>query len=218
MKERNLERLILFSLCFILILVVYTLISYMIVSNINFSWDSDSWGAFTNFFGSLFGALLTGAVAIIIMLKQNYDNKKEAHVSKYGSMKFIAIQLSSFKEHCNLIEYLIEAPKNNEYLKSNIDQIYRLMPIVQLKEIRILLENEREKIPYEFIVRYFTVINSINHIIRSIETFINTPNQITEDSLKKQIHIGQIIINGFRDNAFEFTVEVEKNFNFKDAY
>ncbi|QFF98883.1 hypothetical protein PB01_08575 [Psychrobacillus glaciei] len=171
MKESKLEKVILYIVVYILIGSLLSLILYMSFSFSNFHIEPDLWGPISTFLGSLFGALLTGIIAVIILLYQIRHNNKENHFRRYRSMKYISSKLLVYPE---LRRFIIKVFDNIDILPQEIppDSIKKaieLIPVDEFINLQVLLEKERENIPYDFVARYFTVVNSLDYTINALE-------------------------------------------------
>lgn len=159
------------------------------------------------FLGALVGSLLTGLTAIGILWYETYSRKKEQVFRSYGTMKILAAKLILF--------YEIEKITNEKIKMSQLakeDDLRKLLqePKKMNKDILDFLENEKDYIPYEFITRYFTLINQFKYISHAFDRAIDNPNENNFNLLVKHLKGANDIIRRFNDNNAKYLKEVEK--------
>lgn len=221
MTDNKLESRILYFLVFILIGIVLTLISVMPFSLTDINVSQGLLNSMPNFFGALVGAVLTGGTAIGILLYQKYNERKSALFKSYGSMKYIAVKLVEYPELQKLFLAIVELKQSADLAatKHSLDEkLLDILPINQFTKLLSLLKQEREQIPYEFVSRYFTVINNLEYIVSSLERLRQDSSEMRIKNIILQLELGEDITKRFRDNLFVFTLEVEKKYGIKDAY
>jgi len=220
LSEGKLEKYILYIIVFILLGLLLALIMYMSFSISNFHIHRDMWGPISTFLGALFGALLSGLIAIMILFYQIQLNKKETHVNKYGSMKFVASKLLVFNElkrvTVSILNSIDELPQEKQLEVKN--KLIKLIPIHEFIDLKVLMETERGNLPFDFVARYFTVVNILDYIIKSMERYKEKPDADNVGLILKHLEFGESVIDRYIENSFQYIKNIEKKFKIQDAY
>lgn len=180
----------LYILCIILILSLYSLIGYLVFSQIDFAIDfsADYWGPLSTLTGAFLGAIITGIVAISVNWS---DNKKKERNQNENAKK----NLNIIKHYLELIVYEYRALKTYKRNFEEIDDPYEDVTFIKLdsgEEIPEYLppaewvEDYKRKIrPIESNIKY-----SSTQIIKTFEKMeqINI-NELSIKDLDKYLNI-----------------------------
>ncbi|WP_252503088.1 hypothetical protein [Sporosarcina sp. Marseille-Q4943] len=220
MTDSKLENRILYIILFILLSLILVMIFIMPISLLKIELDQESLNSFATFFGSLLGAFITGATAIGVMVYQANENKKEKYYRNYGSNKYVAVKLLNYPELMKITVSILNMLKNppSPGLLGWEQNLISKIPVKQFSKILTTLREERDKIPYEFVARYYTLVNQLEYLIDSLEDLKQDYSNGKIESVLKQLELGEDISKRFRDNLLEFILQIEKRYDIKDYY
>ncbi|USK71745.1 hypothetical protein [Peribacillus asahii] len=175
------------------------------------------WGLPITFYGSLVGALLSGLTAVGLLWYQIYLKNKEYNFRCYGTMKIVTSRLAPYPQYSDLVKSICNAMEDKPEIKSDLKK--------QLENTRTYFENtlkfledERANIPYDFISRYYTVTNTLEHVLEGLKRLINEDPSSNFQSLEKLLNHGVDINNRFIKNGTDYIKIIEKKYKARDFY
>ncbi|MFH0068397.1 hypothetical protein [Peribacillus sp. NPDC056705] len=172
-----------------------------------------------SFYGSLIGSFISGSVAVLILIYNNWQKNKEFNFRCYGTMKIITLHLGYLSQVEQLtLKVLGEMIDKQDYRNAGLLKILKNSKGF-FEEQHTLLEKERANIPYDFTSRYFTIVGAIHSVTVAYDQLIEEPtNPDRYETLVKQMSSCNKIIKVFNENTTKYLKNVEKRYKIKDFY
>lgn len=190
MNKRDIEKTILYTVCSSLVIIIYTLITYVLSTQMGFTIDfsAEYWGPISTMAGAFLGAIITGAVAISVNV---YDNKKREEHQKVNAKKnlnIIKYYLKQITDNYRILEHNINEyneiynPYDNMILFTDDDGIEHAINFPTQESIQIYEQNIE---PIKS-----NISNISSKILRTFEKIeqINI-SELTLDDLEKYLNL-----------------------------
>ncbi|WP_191567370.1 hypothetical protein [Metabacillus idriensis] len=171
-----------------------------------------------SFYGSLIGSFISGAVAVGILIYNNWQKNKEFNFRCYGTMKVIndrLIQLSKAEDIT--VEVLRRMLADEEIGEELLNLLTDSKDFFE--KSHTFLEKERANIPYDFTSRYFTITSAINSVIVGYDVLMKEPSNLKKfKPLIDNLEYCNKLIKEFNKNTTQYLKNVEKKYKIKDFY
>ncbi|RXY98550.1 hypothetical protein [Fictibacillus sp. S7] len=169
------------------------------------------------FYGSLIGTLISGSVAVGILAYNTYQKNKEYNFRCYGAMKVIISELQTFEAYEKVVKEMVDlyyADKDKNFFVDTMNSLKNEI----LEEASKKFHKERANIPYDFISRFYSILDVLNYTISTHTQVANEPVPMHTSILLNNYRNVNKLAKEFNKNATKYLATVEKKYKIKDFY